>query len=194
VLSPQKMAGAAIAGWERIGTQLAGPLLGFIPRTSAAEVRAYRPADLQACAHILSRTSARCEWALVWPPHRLATQLASPASRTLVFERNGEVKGLVNYHYTTMHGREPLRTAIVDLWGDDGLTLAERVRLIGKLCDTLRAHAVDLVLALRSVVMPDAALLANFFVPRPAHAHMVTLFPKNGLRLTRPATWSLLLR
>jgi hypothetical protein len=193
-LSPQKMARAAIGGWERIGLHLAGPLVRSVPHTSAAEVRAYCAADLQPCADILSRTSARCDWALAWPLHRLATQLASPASATLVFDRRGEVKGLVNYHYTTMQGRDALRTAVIDLCGEDRLTFAERVRFLGTLCEMLRAQRIDLVLALRSAMMPTAAMLANFFIPQPTHAHMVALFPKDGLRLTSPGTWSLLLR
>jgi hypothetical protein len=68
------------------------------------------------------------------------------------------------------------------------------MRLLGNVCEMLRAQGLDLVLALRSAVMPSAALLATLFIPQPAHAHMVALFPKNGVRLTRPSSWSLLLR
>jgi GNAT superfamily N-acetyltransferase len=194
VLSPQKMARAALAGWERTAMRVGAPLIRFVPRRAAAEVRAYRPADLEGCVDIVERSSARCEWALEWPPHRLAPQLASPASGTLVFERRGKVEGLVNYHYTTMQGREALRTVIIDLWGGDGLRLAEQPRFISNLCNVLRAQGVDLVLALRSAVMPPAALLANLFIPQPAHAHMVALFPRDDVRLTSPGTWNLLLR
>jgi hypothetical protein len=194
VLSPRKMARAALAGWERTALRVGGPLIRFVSRRAAAEVRAYHPADLERCAHIIERSSARCEWALQWPPHRLAPQLASPASGTLVFARRGKVEGLVNYHYTSMQGREALHTAIIDLWGSDGLSLAEQTRFISKVCNILRAQGVDLVLALRSAVMPSPALLANLFIPQPAHAHMVALFPRNGVRLTSPGTWNLLLR
>jgi hypothetical protein len=194
VLSPRKMARAAIAGWERMGVRIAGPLVRFVPPVSAAEVRAYRGADLQECADLLSKTSAHCEWALSWPRDRLASQLASPACGCLVLQRPAQVKGLVNYHYTIMQGREALRTAVIDLWGDDHLTLPEQMRLLGNVCEMLRAQGLDLVLALRSAVMPSAALLATLFIPQPAHAHMVALFPKNGVRLTRPSSWSLLLR
>jgi hypothetical protein len=47
---------------------------------------------------------------------------------------------MVNYHTLLLHGREPVRTALIDSWADDGLTGAERVRLLSHLCSENRGN------------------------------------------------------
>jgi hypothetical protein len=84
---------------------------------------------------------AAIDWALVWSPEHLKNQLQSSQSATFVFERHGRVRGMVNYHTLLLQGREPVRTALIDLWADDGLTGAERLRLLSHLC-TICASAM----------------------------------------------------
>ena len=61
---------------------------------------------------------------MIWPPAQFLHQLANPTSGTLVFEREGCVQGLVHYHLLTLQGREPVRTAMIDLFAGDNLTAA----------------------------------------------------------------------
>jgi hypothetical protein len=194
VLTPRKMAVAGVEKTQRLVARALGPLLGFVPSGHDPDVRPYRTGDLQQCAQILHKATANLDWSLLWPLTQLANQLESPVSSTLVAERDGRVQAMVNYHYLTFHGREPLRTALIDLWADDGLTWPEVVSLLGHLCKDLRRRDIDLVLALRSAMMPRAAMLANMFLPLPSHAHMCVLFPKTGADLSPPRTWSLVLR
>src|SRR4029077_14025645 len=89
-------------------------------------------------------------------------------SGTFVFERHGRVRGMVNYHTLLLQGRESVRTALIDLWADDGLTGAERVRLLSHLCTHLREHDVHLVMALRCALMPTSAFAGHLFLPTTA--------------------------
>jgi hypothetical protein len=91
------------------------------------------------------------------------------------------------------HGRRPLRAALIDLWADDGMTGAQRARLLAHVCNSMRRRDVDVVLALRYAMMPWAAFAANLFVPYPAIGHVVALFP-GRMRFSLPRTWSLIIR
>jgi hypothetical protein len=193
-LAPDKVARAAIEPWVRRGNRVFGSLLRAIPPGNDPDVRVYRPEDLGACTRILEKATAGFDWALVWPAQRLAKQLESPVSRTLVVDRDGRVQGLVNYHFIMVHGREPVRAAIIDLWADDDLPAAQRARLLGHLCRELRARDVHMVTALRCAMMPAAAFAANFFLPIPRGFHMAALLARRGMSLPRPKRWSLLAR
>ena len=83
---------------------------------------------------------------------------------------------MVNYHLLVLQGREPVRTALIDLWADDGLTGAQRVRLLSHLCTDLRERDVHLVMALRCAMMPASAFAANLFLPTPAQFQMGAFF------------------
>jgi GNAT superfamily N-acetyltransferase len=194
MLAPERVAEAAVKPWERRAIRLLGPLLSGTGGKCAPDLRWYRPDDLANCARLVERASQRCDWALLWPPERLAAQLESPASGTVVLEREGRIGGMVNFHTLWFQGRKRLRAALIDLWADDGLSTADRVRLLRYLCQQLRERDVHLVVALRSAPMPALAFAANRFVPQPAHSYFVALFAKEGLALEPPKSWSLVLR
>ena len=58
-------------------------------------------------------TGSRRNWRLNWK---------ASAFHTLVFESDGEIKGMVNCHAASMHGRETVNAAMIDLWAEDGLS------------------------------------------------------------------------
>ena len=194
ILTPQRMAQAAIAGWERIAARTLFPLLRAIPPGRDPDVRPYRADDLARCAQMLQAASSDFEWAVVWSPEQLANQLESPASGTLVLERDGRVQGMVNYHFFLLHGRVPLRAAMIDLWADDGLTGTQRARLLGHLCGDLRERGFDVVAAIRSAMTPAAAFVTNLFLPQPPFAYMISYLRNGEVQVSKPKTWSLILR
>jgi hypothetical protein len=100
---------------------------------------------------------------------------------------------MVNYHLMVLQGREPVRTALIDLWADDGLTGAQRVRLLSHLCTDLRERNVHLVMALRCAMMPASAFAANLFLPTPAQFQMGAFFTAGPVPLPVPKTWSLVM-
>jgi hypothetical protein len=190
VLAPRELAQASLATWERLATTAAGPLLRLTPYRHDPDVRDYRAGDIERCAQLLENASASLDWALVWSPRQLASQIANPASATLVLERDGRIRAMVNYRCLTLHGRKSIRAALLDLWADE-LNGRERVRLLGHVCNHLRARDVHLVLALRCALMPATAFLANLFVPAPGQFHVAALTTPRTVPLASPKTWSL---
>jgi hypothetical protein len=84
---------------------------------------------------------------------------------------------MVNYYCLSMQGRERVLAAVIALWADDGLTGAQRVRLLSHVCNHLRERGVHLVTAPRCAMMPAPAFLANLFFPVPGPWHLVALGP-----------------
>jgi hypothetical protein len=124
-------------------------------RTCGLTVR--RP---ERCAQLLEQASTGFDWALVWPPEQLAHYLANPASATLVFERDGRVQGLVNYHCLVLQGRGRTRGAD-GLWADD--SPARSAWLLSHLQRSARARRASRDRP-RCAMMPAAALVANLFL------------------------------
>jgi hypothetical protein len=193
VLAPATMARAGVKAWERTASRALGALLRLTPHRYDPDVRPYLASDLEQCAQILEKASAGFDWALVWSPEHLKNQLESPLSGTFVFERAGRVIGMVNYHVLLLQGREPVRTALIDLWAGDDLTGAQRVRLLSHLCNDLRERDVHLVMALRCAMMPASAFVANLFLPTPAQFQMGAFFTGGPVPLPLPKTWSLVM-
>jgi hypothetical protein len=190
-LGTRALARAGIGAWERMANRVFGPVLRFTPFKYDPRVRPYRSADLQRCAQMLARTTAGFDWAMDWQPAPLAAQLGASVFHTLVFERDGEVKGMVNCHAAAMHGRETVNAVFLDLWAEDGLSGAERVRLLSHLCRYLMDRDIHALVAPRSTMMPTAAFLANLFIPAPQRFHIGAFPASQSAPLTPPARWDL---
>jgi hypothetical protein len=191
-LAPHALVQAGIKPWERLTGRALQPLLPLTPFGSDRHVRAYRPADLEQCARLLDKTSARFDWAMLWTRAQLSRQLEYPAGGTWVYERDGSVQAMVNYHCAAMHGRERILGAVIALWADDGLAGMQRARLLGHVCNHLRQNGVHLVVAQRSAMMPASAFVANLFAPIPAPWYLGAVLTPAATPLTLPKTWGLL--
>jgi len=78
-------------------------------------VREYVPEDLDACHALLDRHRERAGLALVWDREELARELDYPdVSSTLVYEGDGEVKGLINFLHHEHHGKTIERWAWIN--------------------------------------------------------------------------------
>ena len=111
--------------------------------------------------------------------------------QTLVFERDGRLQGMVNYHCIPMQGRELIQSAMIDLWADDGLSAVDRVRLLSHLCTHLAERGVHAVIAPRSAMMPAPAFVANLFLPAPQGFFIGMFSTSRSVPLTPPRTWDL---
>ena len=192
-LSPRHISTASIKQWEQLTTSTFGHLLSRIPAGRDSRVRSYRPSDLPRCVELINGASSEFDWTLVWSQEQLQHRLEGPACGTLIFERDGVVRGMVNYHSVAMQGRKQVLGAVIDLWADDGLSTMERVHLLAELCHHLREGGMDMVTALRCAMMPTAAFLANLFVPVPAPWSAVVVWSGSAVPLALPKKWGLLL-
>jgi len=192
-LSPQIMAKAGIRAWERMVSRALGPALGAIPHGYDRHVRPYRSEDLERCVQILDKASAGIDFALVWPKDELSYLLSNPTSGTLVFEREGRVLGLAHYHLLMMQGRDPVPSALLDLWADDNLAGSDRRRFVGHLCHYLRDAGVNALVAPICARTPKSALLANLFVPVSDDFYIGVHLKPGGVSPSKPRSWSFVL-
>ena len=190
-LAPSVMARAGIEAWERAASRIFAPVLPFTPFGYDKNVRPYRASDLPRCAEIVDKSAAACDWAMAWDRDLLAGQLANPEYTTLVLERDGAIRGMANSHCFSLHGREPIRAAMIDLWADDGMTGGERIRLLSHLCKVLCEKNVHAVVAARSSITPAAAFVSNVFVPAAQKFHLGVFPTARQVSFTPPKTWSL---
>ena len=190
-LAPHVLARAGITVFERIANKALGPLLRFTPYRYDSHVRPYRAGDLDRCAQMLKKSTAGFDWAMAWQLEQLSAQLENSEYQTLVFERDGRVQGMVNYHCIPMQGRELINSAMIDLWADEGLSFADRVRLLSHLCTHLAARDVHAVIAPRSATMPAAAFVANLFMPAPQGFLIGVFSTSRSVPLSPPKTWDL---
>jgi hypothetical protein len=93
---------------------------------------------------------------------------------------------MVNYYCLSMHGRERVLAAMIALWADDGLTNAQRVRLLGHVCNHLRARRVHLVTAPRCAMISAPVFLANLFFRPPGPGTSSRSSPRFRCRCPRP--------
>jgi len=86
------------------------------PRTKAGiRLREYQPDDLDACLGLLNRYQETADLALVWEREKLGIELNYPdVSQTLVFEREGELKGMINFIYHDHLGKTKERWAWIN--------------------------------------------------------------------------------
>lgn len=189
-LAPRVMARAGVQAWERVAARTIGPLVQFTPHGYDPHVRPYRTADLERCVQLLDKAYAGYEWAMIWDPKRLATQLQHPEYQTFVFERDGIVQGMVNCHCASLQGRELIRVGMLDLWAEGDLNLSERVRLVSHLCTDQRERGVHALIALRAAMTPSAALVANLFLPHPQRFRIGIFLTPRTVPLSPPKTWS----
>ncbi|MFL6798585.1 MAG: GNAT family N-acetyltransferase [Xanthobacteraceae bacterium] len=192
-LEPQVIAVTGVNAWERAASRALGPLLRIVPHGRDPHVRPYRTDDLEQCSQIIERASAAYEWVVVWSPEDLSHQLDNPECGTLVFERDGRIRGLINYLLIWLYGRGPIRIALIDIWADDQLAHRDRVRLLSHLCQVLRESGVHGVVAPRNAV-PAAPFLANLFVPATDHFRIGVHIIGDMRSLTPPRIWSLPIR
>ena len=192
ILAPRAIWRAGISAWERLASGTLGPLLSVTPRRHDPHVRPGRAGDLERCAEMLNRATADFDWAIIGSGKQLANELQDPAIELLIFERDGYVQAMVRYRRLSTYGRQPVHSALIDLWADDGLTYTQRVGLLAHVCDHLRERDVHIAHALRSAMMPASVFATNMFLPT-SQVHGVALVTRPELVPAPPKTWSLML-
>jgi len=94
-------------------------------------LREYRSADLDACHGLLERYKETVELALAWDKEELAVELDRPdVSRTLVWEKDGRVRAMINYILHDHLGKSTERWAWINHVAFPDLSPAERAHFI----------------------------------------------------------------
>lgn len=94
-------------------------------------IRKYKPSDLDACHALLGRYKDSVELALVWDREELAVELDWPdVSRTLVWEKDGRIRAMINYILHDHLGKTVERWAWINHVAFPDLSPAERGHFI----------------------------------------------------------------
>jgi len=119
-----------LKGYERAAIVLLGshrppkPAPGFV-------LREYGPADLDACHALLDRYKDTVKLALAWDKKELAVELDWPdVSRTLVWEKDGRVRAMINYILHDHLGKTVERWAWINHVAFPDLSPSERANFI----------------------------------------------------------------
>jgi hypothetical protein len=163
--------------WERalIRTLGARRPRGTRPYSESESVREYRPEDLDSCLSLLNQYKDRVRLALVWDREELSQELEYPGvSKTLVYEKEGRVQGLINFAYHEHLGRTKERWAWINHVSYPGLSAKERLAFVHALLCYLRE--VDCVGALEwtKKYYPMAPFYRSRFFPYFRAVNMVS--------------------
>ncbi len=119
-----------IRKWESALIRVVGAAKQPRPKKSEA-VREYGPGDIDDCLSLLNGYKDKAGLALVWDRGELAWELDYPdVSKTLVYEKDGRVQGLINWVYHDHLGKTKERWAWINHVAWPGLSGRERLDFI----------------------------------------------------------------
>ncbi|MBZ4395581.1 GNAT family N-acetyltransferase [Myxococcus sp. AS-1-15] len=164
---------AAVARWaasfpERAFFSLASRL----PRRRPVDldthgIRPYRPEDLPACMALVEQSMEHVSLGYGYTAERLAHQLQyRDVPRTLVLERHGAVRGLINSYLFQMNARDTLTIALVDLLAlDASVPREERKRFLRVAMRDMATRGAHCAAMVRSPCVPAGLMLGSGWVP-----------------------------
>lgn len=116
--------------WERAAIKVYGAHRQPKPDPNI-DVREYRGEDLDVCLALLNQHQERIRLARVWDRDELAWELDYPdVSKTLVYEKEDRVEGLINFLYHDHLGKTKERWAWINHVAYPRLTTRERTAFI----------------------------------------------------------------
>ncbi|MCP3065532.1 GNAT family N-acetyltransferase [Myxococcus sp. K38C18041901] len=175
----------AVARWATSAPQRAlFSLASRWPRRPPVDVdtqgiRPYHPSDLPACMGLVDRSMESVSLGYGYTTERLAHQLQyRDVPRTLVLERHGSVRGLVNYYLLPMNARGALTIALVDLMAfHESVPRAERKRLLRVAMRDMVAKGAQCSAMLRSPCVSAGLMLGSGWVPWSGGMRVACLLP-----------------
>jgi hypothetical protein len=144
------------------------PASGFV-------LREYGPADLDACHALLDRYKDTVELALAWDREELAIELDWPdVSRTLVWEKDGRVRAMINCILHDHLGKNVERWAWINHVAFPDLSPAERANFIRAYLRVIREAGCIGTLDWTHRGYPTAPFWRARFFPYPRAVNLVS--------------------
>lgn len=157
------------------------PVAG-IPRSNCEKhgIRVGQLQDLPGCLSLLQRHTESMSLAIDWDESTLKRQLfGSPISHTLVCERGGEIRGVINFHLLEFQGRTCEPIGIIDVASLQELPHSSRVALMNEAMRVMRQHGAILALKLRTQDVPITTMLHTRWTPTQADSFLVLQWLQN---------------
>jgi len=156
-----------LKGYEKAALRLIG---AHRPpkRTGLLPLREYRPGDLDGCLELLNTYKDSLPLAVVWDREDLGHELDCPdVSRTLVYEKDGRIAGLINFLLHDHLGRTIERWAWVNHVAFPGLSNAERSAFIRSYLVAIQDTGFIGTVEWKRRNYPARVLYRNRFFPYP---------------------------
>jgi hypothetical protein len=176
-----------LKAWEKAAVKIIGGDQKPKKRASAA-VREYRPEDLGACLTLFNSYRDRIELARVWEPEELAWELACPdVARSLVYEKDGRVEGVVNFICHEHLGKTRERWAWINHVAYPDLSPRERFLFIQSFLRFIQAQGLIGVIEWTKNYYPLGPLYRSHFFPyfRSVNLYSWTFNPEINLSRVR---------
>jgi hypothetical protein len=124
--------------WEKAAIRLIGA--NRSPKPGDDEhVRKFKPKDIEMCLNLLNQYQSHIRLARVWERDELAWELDYPdVSQTLVYEKEGEIKGLINFIYHDHLGKTKERWAWINHLAYPELSSKERISFVRAFLNFIR--------------------------------------------------------
>jgi hypothetical protein len=154
------------------------------PAVSGA-ARRYRETDLDAVLALTRRYSDRNSLVRVFDQKSLARRLhTEDVASTVVFERDGSVKGFINFTtHDMVNMRSSHRWAWVDFVYWEGLSGQEKQALLAGLWEASRELGCIGILEWNKNYYATGALYRSHFIPYPRHLDLIAWIPNADLSL-----------
>jgi GNAT superfamily N-acetyltransferase len=184
VLDLDRVDGAeGLKGYEKAAIRL----LGAHRRPKSApgvDLREYRAADLDACHALLERYKETVPLALAWDKRGLAVELDHPeVAQTLVWERDGAIRALVNFIRHDQLGKSVERYAWVNHVAFPDLASAERPAFLRTCLARLREDGYVAAVDFGKRGWPAGPFYRARFIPYPRAVNLVSWTFNPGLSL-----------
>ena len=175
VLDLERVDGAeGLKAYEKAAIRLLG--LARPPRPARGiELRDYRPSDLDACHTLLDRYKDTVPLALAWDKKELAVELDTPeVARTLVWEKDGAVRALVNFVRHDQLGKAVERYAWINHVAFPDLTSSERAGFLRAYLRRLRGDGYAATIDFTRRGWPPGPFYRARFFPFPRAVNLVS--------------------
>lgn len=151
---------------------------------SSACLRPYQHLDLGQCLNIVTARNDRFAFTVDWDETLLQHQLGgSPVGQTLVWERQGVVRGFINFHVLPFCGRTVEPVAIIDMIEIDQLTPRDQSEFLRRCLQVMQQQGAIVALKLRCGDVSSRTMLLNGFTPRLRDSHLVLQTTAAPIRL-----------
>jgi GNAT superfamily N-acetyltransferase len=175
VLDLDRVDGAeGLKGYEKAAIRLLG--VHRPPKASpGVELRDYRPSDLDACHALLDRYKDTVRLALAWDARELAIELDFPeVARTLVWEKDGRVRAMINFVRHDQLGKTVERYAWINHVAFPDLSPAERTAFLRAYLTRIKADGYVATIDFNKRGWPAGPFYRARFIPFPRAVNLVS--------------------
>jgi len=167
-------AAEGLKGYEKAAIRLLG--VHKPPKAAPGfDLRDYRPSDLDACHALLDRYKDTVRLALAWDKKDLAVELDTPeVARTLVWEKDGRVRAMINFIRHDQLGRTVERYAWINHVAFPDLAPAERTAFLRAYLRRIREDGYVATVDFNKRGWPAGPFYRARFIPFPRAVNLVS--------------------